>query len=145
LVAAAAKRLRSIEGPANPQKSEAKPVTSGRDAEARKGFVRAAVFSSAVPRARSNRRGSARPPRLVHGGVPWFSRPVRPSWLHIGIDNVDGLEADLHRGIAALKAADGTRFHQTICVSDLPLHRGRSMRAAKSTDPYKSGFCGRGH
>jgi len=71
--------------------------------------------------------------------------PTGPTWLQVGIDNVDGLKADLHWGFAARKAADGTRFHQTICVSDLPLHSGGSTRAAKRSHPYKSGFCGRGH
>jgi hypothetical protein len=44
--------------------------------------------------------------------------------LHIGIESVEDLNADLDRGSAALKAASPTRLHPTIPASDLPLHGG---------------------
>ena len=115
LVAAAAKRLRSIEGPSNPQKSEAKPVTSATPKPGRASSERL----SSLPRFHvldPTAEGSARPPRRVHGGVPWFTRPVRRWWLHIGIDNVDGLKADLHWGFAEPTGRDFTkRSASVIC------------------------------
>jgi cystathionine beta-lyase len=91
----------SSNGPSNPQKPETRLVSAGRDTKGQRGFVNPAVFRGSTVLYPTAEDLHAHRAEFSYGrhGSPTTLR------LHIGLENVDDLKADLERGFAALKAA----------------------------------------
>jgi cystathionine beta-lyase len=91
----------SNDEPSNPQKTETRLVTAGRDTKGQRGFVNPAVFHGSTVLYPTAEDLHAHRAEFSYGrhGSPTTLR------LHIGLENVDDLKADLERGFAALKAA----------------------------------------
>jgi cystathionine beta-lyase len=91
----------SNDEPSNPQKTETRLVTAGRDTKGQRGVVNPAVFHGSTVLYPTAEDLHAHRAEFSYGrhGSPTTLR------LHIGLENVDDLKADLERGFAALKAA----------------------------------------